>query len=76
VRVGSTFDSVNESRDFREEGVIIGERVPLLVIISRSSTMSAALDMLRKKRWLIPDIEGRLLVRIHQSHVESICPNL
>lgn len=36
--VGSTLDTVDECRDFREEGVVIGELVSLLVVISWSST--------------------------------------
>jgi hypothetical protein len=40
VGVGSTLDAVNEVRDLGEEGVIVGERVSLLVVVSRSSALS------------------------------------
>ena len=56
--VRSTFDSIDESGNLREEGVVIlfvsvdqersegtyGERVPLLVIISRSSISSVTFE--------------------------------
>ena len=83
----STLDSIDEIGNLREEGVVIlfisirqekkevtcGERVPLLVIISRSSISSDTSWVLEKD---IPDVESGLLVWVHQSHVVSIGPNL
>ena len=107
MRVGSTFNGINEIGNFREEGVIVlscqpdsddgkrvrmswtspntegrkdeqemtySERVPLLVIISRSSISSVSSLMNSRKD--VPDVKSGLLVWIDQSHMVSIGPDL
>lgn len=39
MRLGSTFDTVDEVGDLREEGVVIGELVSLLVVVAGSPGM-------------------------------------
>ena len=109
MRVGSTFNSVDEIGNFREEGVIVlscqpdsddgkrvrmswtspntegrkdeqemtySERVPLLVIISRSSVSSVQCPWLMDSKEDVPDVKSGLLVWIDQSHMISIGPDL
>jgi len=52
-----------------------GERVPLLVIISRSSISSVQCPWLMDSKEDVPDVKSGLLVWIDQSHMVSIGPD-